>query len=67
MDVYPMLFSIHACVKDPEIVMQEGWHYELDSVDDELTYKGVVFNEMKGVYSSPDSVLERELMHSFVP
>ena len=48
-------------------MMQEGWHYELDSVDDELTYKGVVFNEMKGVYSSPDSVLERELMHSLFP
>ena len=28
--------------------MQEGWHYELDSVDDELTYKGVVFNEVEG-------------------
>ena len=33
---------------DAEIVMQEGWHYELDHADDELTYKGVVFNEMKG-------------------
>jgi presequence protease len=36
---------------------QEGWHYELESADAPLVYKGVVFNEMKGVYSSPDSVL----------
>lgn len=36
---------------------QEGWHYELESLDGPLVYKGVVFNEMKGVYSSPDSVM----------
>ncbi|CAN0347808.1 unnamed protein product, partial [Ectocarpus sp. 12 AP-2014] len=35
---------------------QEGWHYELEDTSDPLTYKGVVFNEMKGVYSSPDSL-----------
>lgn len=35
---------------------QEGWHYELENKEDPLTYKGVVFNEMKGVYSSPDSL-----------
>jgi Zn-dependent M16 (insulinase) family peptidase len=38
---------------------QEGWHYELEAPDEPLTYKGVVFNEMKGVYSSPDAVLGR--------
>src|SRR5580698_1020800 len=37
---------------------QEGWHYELDAVDAPITYKGVVFNEMKGNYSSPDSILD---------
>lgn len=38
---------------DPRIFMQEGWHYELDDVDEEIVYKGVVYNEMKGAYSSP--------------
>lgn len=37
-------------------MQQEGWHYELEDKDQPLTYKGVVFNEMKGVYSSPDSL-----------
>jgi len=41
----------------PEIFQQEGWHYELDDIDAPMTYKGVVFNEMKGVYSSPDSLI----------
>lgn len=67
MDVYLDAVFYPRAANDPEIMMQEGWHYELDSVEDELTYKGVVFNEMKGVYSSPDSVLERELMHSLFP
>lgn len=47
--------------------MQEGWHYELDNADDELTYKGVVYNEMKGVYSSPDSILETHMMADLFP
>jgi presequence protease len=38
-------------------LQQEGWHYELDGLDAPLTYSGVVFNEMKGVYSSPDAVM----------
>ena len=42
-----------------EIMKQEGWHYELDSVD--LKYNGVVYNEMKGVYSSPESIMYREI------
>jgi hypothetical protein len=36
---------------------QEGWHYELEDVQAPLVYKGVVFNEMKGVFSSPDAVM----------
>ncbi len=39
--------------EDPRILKQEGWHYELDNIDGEIVYKGVVYNEMKGVYSSP--------------
>ncbi len=46
---------------------QEGWHYELHNVDDPLIYKGVVFNEMKGAFSSPDSVLSRYSFHSLFP
>jgi presequence protease len=38
---------------DPKILKQEGWHYELDDIDGEIVYKGVVYNEMKGAYSSP--------------
>ena len=51
----------------PHILEQEGWHYELDVVDAPLTYKGVVFNEMKGVYSSPDSVLSEQSQQSLYP
>jgi hypothetical protein len=43
----------------PEKLAQEGWHYELDAADGPLTFKGVVFNEMKGAYSSPDNLLDR--------
>ena len=67
MDVYLDAVFYPRVREDTEIVMQEGWHYELEDADDELTYKGVVFNEMKGVYSSPDSVLERQMMRELFP
>ena len=51
----------------PHILEQEGWHYELESLDESIIYKGVVFNEMKGVYSSPDSVLGRHIQQSLFP
>lgn len=51
----------------PEILQQEGWHYELDSPDAPLTYKGVVFNEMKGAYSSPDSLLAEYSQQTLFP
>jgi Zn-dependent M16 (insulinase) family peptidase len=47
------------CVGDVQTFQQEGWHLELDDLKDPLTFKGVVFNEMKGVYSSPDSMFYR--------
>lgn len=50
-----------------ETFMQEGWHYELEDSDGPVSYKGVVFNEMKGVFSSPESVLDRYLAHSLFP
>lgn len=43
----------------PQMLQQEGWHFELEDIKDPLTFKGVVFNEMKGAYSSPDSLLYR--------
>lgn len=46
---------------------QEGWHVEADNKHDPLTYKGVVYNEMKGVYSSPDSVLGEQSQQSIFP
>ncbi len=51
----------------PQTLQQEGWHYELEKLDDPLVYKGVVFNEMKGVYSSPDSVLYEKSQQSLFP
>lgn len=48
-------------------MMQEGWHYELDSRDKEITYKGVVYNEMKGAFSSPESILFRKISESLYP
>ena len=46
---------------------QEGWHYEMESLDSDLTINGVVYNEMKGAFSSPDDVLEREILNSLFP
>ena len=53
--------------KEDKIFKQEGWHYELENEDDELKINGVVYNEMKGVYSSPDDVVETQIMKSLYP
>jgi hypothetical protein len=53
-DVYLDAVLHPRAVKDPLVLAQEGWHYEVEDKEDPLTYKGVVFNEMKGVYSNPD-------------
>ena len=45
----------------------EGWHHELETPDQEVVYKGVVFNEMKGVFSDPESLIDRYLSHSLFP
>jgi Zn-dependent M16 (insulinase) family peptidase len=50
-----------------EIFLQEGWNYQLNSRDSDLMYNGVVYNEMKGVFSSPDSALYRESLKSLLP
>eukprot|EP01039_Chlorochromonas_danica_P003801 gene3802-4151_t len=54
-------------ISDPQVLQQEGWHYELDDVKDPLKIKGVVFNEMKGVYSSPDSLMGRAAQQALFP
>ena len=53
--LHPML------LEKEEIFMQEGWHIEVDE-DGKFSYKGVVFNEMKGAYSSADEVMSEEIM-----
>ncbi|MBO4881951.1 MAG: insulinase family protein, partial [Lachnospiraceae bacterium] len=52
---------------EEKIFRQEGWHYELEDVDGELKLNGVVYNEMKGAFSSPDDVVEREMMNALFP
>lgn len=53
--------------KTDKIFKQEGWHYELEDADSELTLNGVVYSEMKGVFSSPDDVVEEDAMRSLYP
>jgi hypothetical protein len=50
-----------------ETFLQEGWHFDLETADAPLDYKGVVFNEMKGAYSSPDTVMHVEMLKSVLP
>lgn len=52
---------------NPYTLMQEGWHYELEGPDQPLSYKGVVFNEMKGAYSQPENVLDEQIQSSLFP
>ena len=67
MDVYLDAVFFPNIYKYPEILMQEGWHYEIEDKADELTYKGVVYNEMKGVFSSPESILDSKIFSSLFP
>lgn len=53
--------------EEKKIFLQEGWHYELENKEGELTYNGVVYNEMKGVYSSVDGVMDRATLQSLYP
>ncbi len=53
--------------KSDRAFQQEGWHYELKNADDPLAINGVVYNEMKGAYSSADDVLDRYIMNSLYP
>lgn len=67
MDVY-MDAVLHPNIyKEEKIFRQEGWHYELEAADSPLTYNGVVYNEMKGAYSSPEGMLDRHIQNTLYP
>lgn len=67
MDVY-MDAVLHPNIyKEEKIFLQEGWHYELESKDAPLIYNGVVYNEMKGAYSSPESLLDSVTQKTLFP
>lgn len=59
-DVYLDAVFYPNILTNEKIFRQEGWHYELADKDSELIYNGVVYNEMKGVFSNPESIVERE-------
>lgn len=67
MDVYLDAVFYPAIHDTPEILMQEGWHYEIEKPEEPLRYSGVVYNEMKGALSSPDNLLESRIMASLYP
>ena len=66
MDVYCDAVFHPNCIKNPHTFSQEGWHYTLDEKGN-LGYSGVVYNEMRGAFSEPESVLERYIFHSLFP
>ncbi len=67
MDVYLDAVFYPAMRTTPEILMQEGWHYEIENFAEPLRYSGVVYNEMKGALSSPEDLLEEKIMESLYP
>ena len=67
MDVYLDAVFHPNIYRHPEILKQEGWSYKIENPEDPVIYNGVVYNEMKGVYSSADAFLEREAMQALFP
>ncbi len=67
MDVYLDAVFYPNIYRTEEIFRQEGWSYQLESPEQEIEINGVVYNEMKGAFSSPEDVLEREIMNSLFP
>ncbi|XP_023912838.2 presequence protease 1, chloroplastic/mitochondrial isoform X1 [Quercus suber] len=66
-DVYLDAVFFPKCLEDYQTFQQEGWHYELNNPSEDISYKGVVFNEMKGVYSQPDNILGRAAQQALFP
>ena len=67
MDVYLDAVFYPSIYDNEEILMQEGWHYEIESQEEPLKYSGVVYNEMKGALSSPEDLLENQVMRELFP
>ena len=67
MDVYMDAVFYPAMKSDRRIFMQEGWHYELENEEDEFNIKGVVYNEMKGAYSVPETTLYYRVNSALCP
>ena len=67
MDVYLDAVFYPSIYDNEEILMQEGWHYEIESPEEPLKYSGVVYNEMKGALSSPEDLLENQVMRELFP
>ena len=66
-DVYLDAVFYPNIYQNKKIFEQEGWHYHLEDPKDKMTYNGVVYNEMKGVYSSPEEILQNELFKQLYP
>ena len=66
-DVYLDAVFYPSIYKCPEIFWQEGWHHELDDKDREIVYKGVVYNEMRGAFSTPETLLASKIQESLFP
>lgn len=67
MDVYLDAVFYPSMRTNPQVLMQEGWHYELEDADAPLRYSGVVYNEMKGALSAPDDLLGSRIMAALYP
>lgn len=67
MDVYLDAVFHPLCIKKKDIFLQEGWHYEMEEPEGELCCNGVVYNEMKGVYASPDTLIDSGLNSMLFP
>jgi len=66
-DVYMDAVFYPDIYNNPKTFMQEGWHYELAEEEGNVSYKGVVYNEMKGVFSSPEQILLRSIQKELFP
>jgi len=67
MDVYLDAVFFPNIYKNPMILRQEGWSYKLENLEDDIEYQGVVYNEMKGAFSSPEGILFRRIEESLFP
>lgn len=67
MDVYLDAVFYPNIYEDPDILRQEGWYHELENPSDDIKYNGVVYNEMKGAFSSPDQILFRKIQEHLFP